>query len=106
MPLWVWSREHSHALYANFGCVGVQFVPARTDEQFHDRLVSLDAHDIICYCVLYYFHFLIHILYKDLALQTKNSRHVQTVRHIELMSVCLHIPTLYYKYSVIIIIFW
>lgn len=39
------------ALSANSGCVGVQFVPARTDEQFHDRLVSLDAHDILYYCV-------------------------------------------------------
>lgn len=33
----------------NHGCVGVQFVPARTDEQFHDRLVSPVAIDVFIY---------------------------------------------------------
>lgn len=55
--MWFWCRcralrSRIHVLYVNNGCVGVQFVPARTDEQFHDRVVSLiPAHNSACVCV-------------------------------------------------------
>lgn len=33
------ARAQPHCV-VNYGCVGVQFVPARTDEQFYDNMVS------------------------------------------------------------------